>query len=557
MAEQAKSEDSGKGLPDTLNLEAYPSVLTIFNESCAKYATKPAFSNLGLTLTYQEVDELSSAFAAFLQHKTSLNAGDRIAIQLPNVLQFPIAAFGALKAGMVIVNTNPMYTARELEHQFKDSGAKALVTLANFASVIQEVLPRTPIETVIISELGDMLNPFKRTLVNGVVKYVKKMVPAFDIPGAISFRQALKQGQSLSFKTPANEPSDVAVLQYTGGTTGVAKGAMLTHRNLVANMFQIQKSMPILRTGQEVAIAPLPLYHIYAFNIHCMAMMELGNHSVLITNPRDMPGFIKELKSTPFTVFVGLNTLFNGLCNQPEFANVDFAGLRLTIAGGMALQKSVADRWEQITGCKIVEGYGMTETSPVVSVNPYENIQIGTIGLPVEMTEVRMIDEDGKVVPDGESGELCVRGPQVMKGYWQREEATAETISEDGWLKTGDVGVRMPDGFLKIVDRIKDMILVSGFNVYPNELEDALSESPKVIECAAVGIPDEKSGEAVKMFVVRSDESLTEEGVKAFCKERLTGYKVPKSVEFRDELPKTNVGKILRRSLRDEGAASA
>ena len=552
MVDQAKSEDSKQGLPDTLNLDAYPSVLTIFDESCAKYATKPAFTNLGLTLTYKEVDELSSAFAGFLQNKTALKSGDRIAIQLPNVLQFPIAAFGALKAGLVIVNTNPMYTARELEHQFKDSGAKALVTLANFASVVEEVLPRTPVETVIISELGDMLNPFKRTLVNGVVKYVKKMVPAFNIPGAIPFRQALKQGKALSFNTPKNDPHDVAVLQYTGGTTGVAKGAMLTHRNLVANMFQIQRSMPILRKGEEVSIAPLPLYHIYAFNIHCMAMMELGNHSVLITNPRDMAGFIKELKETPFTVFVGLNTLFNGLLNQADFSGVDFSGLRLTIAGGMALQHSVANRWEEVTGCKIVEGYGMTETSPVVSVDPHDNVQIGTIGLPVEMTEVRMIDEDGNVVPDGESGELCVRGPQVMKGYWQREEATADTISEDGWLKTGDVGVRMPDGFLKIVDRIKDMILVSGFNVYPNELEDALSEHPNVVECAAVGVPNEKSGEAVKMFVVRSDESLTEEAVKAFCKERLTGYKVPRSVEFRDELPKTNVGKILRRSLRDE-----
>ena len=552
MADQAKGEDSKQGLPDTLNLDAYPSVLTIFDESCAKFAAKPAFTNLGLTLTYKEVDELSSAFAGFLQNKTNLKAGDRVAVQLPNVLQFPVAAFGVLKAGMVIVNTNPMYTPRELEHQFNDSGAKALVTLANFASVVEEVLPRTPVETVIISELGDMLNPLKRTLVNGVVKHVKKMVPAFNIPGAIPFRQALKQGKPLPFSTPKGDANDVAVLQYTGGTTGVAKGAMLTHRNLVANMFQIQKSMPILRRGEEVAIAPLPLYHIYAFNIHCMAMMEMGNHSVLITNPRDMAGFIKELKETPFTTFVGLNTLFNGLLNQADFSGVDFSGLRLTIAGGMALQHSVANKWEEVTGCKIVEGYGMTETSPVVSVNPYDDIQIGTIGLPVEMTEVRMIDEDGNVVPDGESGELCVRGPQVMKGYWQREEATAETISEDGWLKTGDVGVRMPDGFLKIVDRIKDMILVSGFNVYPNELEDALSEHPKVVECAAVGVADDKSGEAVKMFVVRSDDSVTEDVVKAFCKERLTGYKVPKSVEFRDELPKTNVGKILRRSLRDE-----
>lgn len=551
MVGQAKNEGA-EGLPDSLNLEAYPSVLTVFNESCAKYATKPAFSNLGLTLTYGEVDELSSAFAAYLQNNTSLKAGDRVAIQLPNILQFPIAAFGALKAGMVIVNTNPMYTSRELEHQFKDSGAKALVTLANFASVVEEVLPRTPVETVIISELGDMLSPFKRTLVNGVVKYVKKMVPAYSLPGAISFRHALKQGRALSFETPSNAPDDVAVLQYTGGTTGVAKGAMLTHRNLVANMFQIQRSMPILKEGEEVAIAPLPLYHIYAFNIHCMAMMELGNHSVLITNPRDMPAFIKELKNTPFTVFVGLNTLFNGLCNQPDFSAVDFSRLRLTIAGGMALQKAVADRWEQITGGKIVEGYGMTETSPVVSVNPYDGIQIGTIGLPVEMTEVKMMDEEGNEVADGEAGELCVRGPQVMKGYWQRPEATADTITEDGWLKTGDVAVKLEDGYLKIVDRIKDMILVSGFNVYPNELEDALAEHPKVVECAAVGIADEKSGEAVKMFVVRSDDSLTEEDVKAFCKERLTGYKVPKVVAFREELPKTNVGKILRRSLRDE-----
>lgn len=551
MASPAEENSSKITSPDSLNLDAYPSVLTVFNESCKKYATKPAFSNLGLTMSYRQLDDLSSAFAAFLQQRTELKPGDRIAIQMPNIIQYPIAIFGALKAGLIVVNTNPMYTARELEHQFKDSGAVALVLLANFAHIAEQVIAKTDIKTVIVTQLGDLLNPVKRTLVNGVVKYVKKMEPPYKIANAISFRRALAEGKSLSFETPANKPDDVVVLQYTGGTTGVAKGAMLTHRNLVANMFQVQRVTNNLVPGEEIIIAPLPLYHIYAFTIHCMAMVEMGNHSVLITNPRDIPAFVKELKAQRFSGFVGLNTLFNALVNNEKFGSVDFSALKLTIAGGMALQKSIADKWEQISGCKIVEGYGMTEASPVVSVNPVDNIQIGTIGKPVAMTEIKMIDESGNDVPQGQAGELCVRGPQVMKGYWQREQATAETITEDGWLKTGDIGILQDDGFIKLVDRKKDMILVSGFNVYPNELEDVLMQNPKVVECAAVGIADEKSGEVVKMFVVKADPSLTEREVIAFCKERMTAYKVPKVVEFRDELPKTNVGKILRRELRE------
>lgn len=545
-----------EGLAKTIDMSKYQSVVEVFNNFIKKYASNPAFTCLGQTLTYAELDEKSAAFAAYLQNETNLKAGDRIAIQLPNVLQYPIVVFGAMRAGMTVVNTNPLYTEREMEHQFNDSGAKALVVLANMASKAEKVLHKTSIETVIVTEVGDMHGAVKRVLINSVLKHVKKEVESFNIPGAIPLRKALSKGQGKSFTTPEIKQDDVAVLQYTGGTTGVAKGAMLTHGNLIANMLQCHGLFTLsLGEGSETIIAPLPLYHIYAFTVHCMVLMETGNHSVLIPNPRDIDGFVKVLQNTKFSGFVGLNTLFVALCNNPIFKAIDFSELKLTISGGMALTKDAADQWKSLTHCDIAEGFGMTETSPVVSFNPPGHIKLGTIGLPVASTNCKVISDDGDDLPLGEAGELCVKGPQVMKGYWQRPEATAETITSDGWLKTGDVAVISDDGYMKIVDRKKDMIIVSGFNVYPNEVEDEIVAHPDVIEAAAIGIPDPKSSEAVKVFVVTNNKDLTEAEVKAWARERLTGYKVPKHIEFRDELPKTNVGKILRRELRDEELA--
>jgi long-chain acyl-CoA synthetase len=473
---------------------------------------------------------------------------------VPNVLQYPVVVFGALRAGLVVVNTNPLYTARELEHQFNDSGAKALVSLANMAHLVEQVLPKTCIKTVIITEVGDMLPPLKRLLVNSVVKHVKKMVPAYSLPQAIKFTAAMAKGRGQSVKEAAPANGEIAVLQYTGGTTGVAKGAMLTHRNLIANMLQVKALMGSeMSEGSEVLIAPLPLYHIYAFTFHCMAMMLIGGHNVLITNPRDLPAMTKDLAKYKFTGFVGLNTLFVALCNNEEFRKLDFSTLKATFSGGMALQLATAERWKQVTGCSICEGFGMTETSPVASVNPFSNIQIGTIGIPVPSTQCKVINDEGVEQPLGSIGELCVKGPQVMKGYWQRQEATDEILDAEGWLKTGDIAVIQEDGYMRIVDRKKDMILVSGFNVYPNELEDVLATLPGVMQCAAIGVPDEKSGEAIKIFVVvKPGETLTKEQVMEHMRANVTGYKVPKAVEFRDVLPTTNVGKILRRELRDE-----
>jgi long-chain acyl-CoA synthetase len=475
-------------------------------------------------------------------------------VQLPNVLQYPVVVFGALRAGLVVVNTNPLYTARELEHQFNDSGAKALVSLANMAHLVEQVLPKTGIKTVIITEVADMLSPLKRLLVNSVIKHVKKMVPAYNLPQAVNFTAAMAKGRGQASKDAAPSNADIAVLQYTGGTTGVAKGAMLTHRNLIANMLQVKALMGAEMTeGSEVLIAPLPLYHIYAFTFHCMAMMLIGGHNVLITNPRDLPAMTKDLSKYKFTGFVGLNTLFVALCNNEDFRKLDFSTLKATFSGGMALQLATAERWKQVTGCSICEGFGMTETSPVASVNPFSNIQIGTIGIPVPSTLCKVIDDEGVEQPLGSIGELCVKGPQVMKGYWQRQEATDEILDAEGWLKTGDIAVIQEDGYMRIVDRKKDMILVSGFNVYPNELEDVLATLPGVLQCAAIGVPDEKSGEAIKIFVVvKPGETLTKELVMAHMRANVTGYKVPKTVEFRDALPTTNVGKILRRELRDE-----
>ncbi|SFH83549.1 long-chain acyl-CoA synthetase [Pseudomonas guineae] len=542
------------GIAAEINPDQYPNIQAVLKESCQRFADKPAFSNMGKTITYGELYELSGVFATYLQQNTDLQPGDRIAVQLPNVLQYPVVVFGALRAGLVVVNTNPLYTARELEHQFNDSGAKALVSLANMAHLVEQVLPKTGIKTLIITEVGDMLSPLKRLLVNTVVKHVKKMVPAYNLPHAIKFTTAMAKGRGQGAKDAAPNNDEIAVLQYTGGTTGVAKGAMLTHRNLIANMLQVKALMGSeMSEGSEVLIAPLPLYHIYAFTFHCMAMMLIGGHNVLITNPRDLPAMTKDLAKYKFTGFVGLNTLFVALCNNEDFRKLDFSTLKATFSGGMALQLATAERWKQVTGCSICEGFGMTETSPVASVNPFSNIQIGTIGIPVPSTVCKVIDDEGVEQPLGSIGELCVKGPQVMKGYWQRPEATDEVLDADGWLKTGDIAVIQDDGYMRIVDRKKDMILVSGFNVYPNELEDVLATLPGVLQCAAIGVPDEKSGEAIKIFVVvKPGETLTKEQVMEHMRANVTGYKVPKAVEFRDMLPTTNVGKILRRELRDE-----
>ena len=542
------------GVAAEINPDQYPNILAVLKESCQRFADKPAFSNLGKTLTYGEIYKLSGDFAAYLQKHTDLKPGDRIAVQLPNVLQYPIVVFGAMRAGLVVVNTNPLYTAREMEHQFNDSGAKALICLANMAHLAEQVVPKTGVKTVIVTEVGDMLPTFKRLLVNAVIKHVKKMVPAYNLPKAVKFNDALAKGRGQSFTEANPSNDDIAVLQYTGGTTGVAKGAMLTHRNLVANMLQVKELMGAnLNEGCEVLIAPLPLYHIYAFTFHCMAMMLIGGHNILLTNPRDLPSVVKDLAKYRFTGFVGLNTLFVALCNNEDFRKLDFSSLKPTFSGGMALQLATAERWKEVTGCAICEGFGMTETSPVATVNPFSAIQLGTIGIPVPSTLCKIVNDDGQELAIGEIGELCVKGPQVMKGYWQRQEATDEILDAEGWLKTGDIGLIQEDGYLRIVDRKKDMILVSGFNVYPNELEDVLATLPGVLQCAAIGIPDEKSGEAIKVFVVvKPGESVTKEQVMEHMRANLTGYKVPKAVEFRDMLPTTNVGKILRRELRDE-----
>ncbi|WP_084488089.1 AMP-binding protein [Cobetia crustatorum] len=533
-------------------LEDYSSILEVFEASCANYASRPAFSCMGKTLNYADVDRLSRNFAAWLEHETGLEPGDRIAIQLPNLLQFPVAVFGALRAGLVVVNTNPLYTEREMQHQFHDAGARAIVILANMADKLEKVLDRTSIEEVIITEIGDLHDFPKRPLINLAVRYIKKMVPAYTLPAAHGLRDVLKRGAGLSHTRVNRQPDDVAALQYTGGTTGVAKGTMLTHRNLVANMLQARGVISdVLKEGQEVLIAPLPVYHIYTFTVNCLYSMESGNHSVLITNPRDIDGFIKTLRTTPFTAFVGLNTLFSALCQRDDFKALDFSKLKLTISGGMALTRTAAERWEAITGCPIAEGYGMTETSPIVSFNPPRELQLGTIGRPVPGTELKVVDVDGVTLGRDQPGELCVRGPQVMKGYWQRDDATREAMDDENFIRTGDIAVIQPDGFVRIVDRKKDMIIVSGFNVYPNEIEDVVSGHPDVAEAAVVGIPDEQSGEAIKLFVVSRNPDLDRDTLRAWCKEQLAGYKVPRFVEFRDELPKSNVGKVLRRELRD------
>ncbi|WNL37828.1 AMP-binding protein [Halomonas sp. PAMB 3232] len=539
--------------PTLEGLDQFDSVVDVFDNAVKRYGDRPAFSCMGQTLSFDELDRYAGRFASWVQNHTDLKPGDRIAIQLPNVLQFPVAVFGALRAGLVVVNTNPLYTEREMAHQFKDSGAKAILILANMAHKLDKVLDKTDIKHVVVTELADLHGVPKRWLINAAVKYVKKMVPTYRLPGATGFRQVMKAGQEKDFTPVKRTPDDVAALQYTGGTTGRPKGAMLTNTNLIANMLQARAAIgKHLKDGSETIIAPLPVYHIYTFTVNCLFLMDTGNHSVLITNPRDLPGFVKELKKLKFSGFIGLNTLFNALCQRDDFKALDFSHLKLTISGGMALTKPVAQRWEEVTGCPVAEGYGLTETSPVVSFNPTDAIKLGTIGKPVAGTSVKTVDADGHDVALGEPGELCIKGPQVMKGYWNQDGETKKSIDEGGWFHSGDIAVLQDDGYIRIVDRKKDMILISGFNVYPNEIEDVVAGHPDVVEAAAVGVPDEDAGEAIKLFVVSKNSSLDAETLRAWCKKELTAYKVPKYVEFRDELPKTNVGKVLRRELRDE-----
>ncbi|PIS10146.1 MAG: long-chain-fatty-acid--CoA ligase [Bdellovibrio sp. CG10_big_fil_rev_8_21_14_0_10_47_8] len=542
-----------EGVNPEIDLTRFANIMAVFDEAVRKYRQSPAFSNMGATLNFDELDRKVGQFASFLQHELKLKKGDRIAIQMPNLLQFPIALFGALRAGLIVVNTNPLYTAKEMQHQFKDSGAQAIVILANFAGHLQEIIKDTNIQSVVITEIGDQLPFPKNLLVNSVVKYVKKMVPPYQLPQAYRFEQALTLGAERPYQDVSVTFEDTAFLQYTGGTTGVSKGAELTHKNIVSNMLQIAEWMrPLLREGQETVITALPMYHIFSLTVNSLAFMTFGGHNILITNPRDIPAFIKTLRGTPFTVMTGVNTLFNALMHHPDFVKISFSQVKLSVAGAMALQRSVADRWKKITGTPIFEGYGLTEASPVVCCNPIAGNKdiVGTIGMPLPSTNVKLIDDNGNEVDQGKEGELCAQGPQVMKGYYNRPDETEKVLTKDGWLKTGDIAVMLDNGYFKIVDRKKDMILVSGFNVYPNEVEDAIASHPGVLEVAAIGVPDEHSGEVVKVFVVKKDPNLTEKDVIAHAKKSLTNYKVPKSVEFRGELPKTNVGKILRRALR-------
>ncbi|AQS36457.1 acyl-CoA synthetase (AMP-forming)/AMP-acid ligase II [Shewanella psychrophila] len=541
-------------VPAEIDVEQYASLVDMFETSVSKFADQPAFVNMGATLTYRKLEERSRAFAAYLQNELKLEKGDRVAIMMPNLLQYPIALFGVLRAGMVVVNVNPLYTPRELKHQLNDSGAKAIVVVSNFAHTLEKVVEQTPVESVILTGLGDLLSAPKRTLVNFVVKYIKKMVPKFNLPHAISMRKSLSKGRRLQYVKPKLVKDDLAFLQYTGGTTGVSKGAMLTHGNVVSNLLQANAAYsPMLNDGKEFVVTALPLYHIFALTVNCLLFMHKGANNLLITNPRDLPAFIGELKKHPYTAITGVNTLFNALVNSDEFKKLDFSNLKLSIGGGMAVQRAVADKWQGITKTKLLEGYGLTEASPLVTCCPY-NLEgyNGAIGFPVAMTDIQVRDDDGKILVQGETGELFAKGPQIMLGYWQRPEETAKVIDEQGYLATGDIGYMDEQGYFFIVDRKKDMILVSGFNVFPNEVEEVVAMHSGVIEVAAVGVPNDISGETVKVFVVPNDKSLSERDIIDHCRQHLTGYKVPKLVEFRDELPKTNVGKILRRELRDE-----
>jgi long-chain acyl-CoA synthetase len=544
------------GVPADIDPKRYRSLIELFDGSIAKYRDRPAFHSMGKSITFGELDKLSRDFAAWVQAR-GFAKGTRIAIMMPNCLQYPIAMFGVLRAGCTVVNVNPLYTPRELEYQLADAGAEAIVILENFGHVLQEVRSRTPLKHVVVTSLGELLG-LKGVIVNLVVRKVKKMVPPHDLPGAISFKQALSEGSSKTLSTPPLGHDDIAFLQYTGGTTGVSKGAMLLHRNIIAALLQYEAWLaPVVGNERAIIITALPLYHIFSLTVNCLAMMVVGGENVLITNPRDIPGFVKELAKHKYTIITGVNTLFNALLNHPDFAKLNFSSLKLAVGGGMAVQKAVAERWKQVTGTPLIEGYGLTETSPSATANPVNAAEFsGTIGLPMSSTEIVLRDDNDRDVPLGQPGEICIRGPQVMAGYWQRSDETAKAIGKDGFFHTGDVGIMDEKGFIRIVDRKKDMILVSGFNVYPNEIEQVVAMHPGVLEVAAIGVPDEHSGEVPKIFVVKRDPQLTEQDLLEHCKKELTGYKRPKYVEFRSELPKTNVGKILRRALREEKKAA-
>jgi len=547
-----------EGVPAEIDPDAYPSLVALIDEAIRRFADRPAFENMGVRITFADLDRLATDFAGFLAAR-GLARGDRIALMMPNVLQYPVALLGALRAGLVVVSTNPLYTARELRHQLADSGARAIVVLENFGHVLEECIGDTEVEHVVVTGLGDMLGFPKSKLVNFVVRYVKKLVPRFRIDGAVRWGDALAMargagaGRGAAARNVDPTGEDLAFLQYTGGTTGVSKGAMLTHRNMVANVLQADGFLrPVAREGEEIIVTALPLYHIFALTANCLTYMRFGGMNLLITNPRDMPGFVKTLEGVRFTAMTGVNTLFNGLLNAAGFTGLDFSSLRMTVGGGMAVQSAVARRWKEVTGVALLEAYGLTETSPAACINPLHLADYtGSVGVPVASTECRVIDEAGNELPPGKPGELCIRGPQVMKGYWNRPEETAEVLDDAGWLRTGDVAEMDAGGFFRIVDRKKDMILVSGFNVYPNEVEEVVSQHPEVLEVGAIGVADERSGEVVKIVVVKRSPGLTEESLRAYCEEHLAGYKRPRHVEFAQELPKTNVGKILRRELRE------
>ena len=550
--EKAWLKNYPEGVPEHIDPEHYQSLVDLFEEALTEHADKVAFINMDKSMTYREVDEQSKAFAAYLQQVLNFKSGDCVALMMPNLLQYPVAVLGVLRAGCIVANVNPLYTPRELEHQLNDAKAKAIVIIANFANTLEQVIDKTQVKHVILTQLGDMLGTVKGRVVNFAVKHIKKMVPSFNLPGAIGFNQVLKQGAKATYTRPNVTSEQLAFLQYTGGTTGVSKGAMLSHRNMVANLEQVVGCLgPILKPGQEFVVTPLPLYHIFALTANLLTFMKFGAVNLLITNPRDMPGFVKELSKYQMTAMTGVNTLFNGLLNTPGFSEVDFSKLRLSFGGGMAVQRPIAERWQQVTGKGLIEGYGLTECCPLVTVTPCNaKGYTGSIGLPAPSTDIMLADDNGNPVAAGESGELWVRGPQVMQGYYNRPDATAEVMHGE-WFATGDIAKMDDEGFFYIVDRKKDMIIVSGFNVFPNEIEEIAAMNDKVLECAVIGIPHEVSGEVVKLFVVKKDDSLTEKEIINHCREHLTGYKVPKLVEFKTELPKTNVGKILRRLLKD------
>ncbi|MBT6325871.1 MAG: AMP-binding protein [Bdellovibrionales bacterium] len=543
-----------KGVAPEIDLSEYDSLGQVIQEVFDKYSDKPAFHNMGTTLSYDQIRIASLKFASYLQNDLGLQKGDRVALMMPNILQYPICLFGILQAGMVAVNVNPLYTARELEHQLNDSESSTIVIFDNSAHILESIVSNTKIKNIITTEIGDLLNFPKSLIVNFVLKHVKKMVPKYSLGNAISIKDILAEGDISSFKAPQVSKEDIAFLQYTGGTTGVSKGAILTHSNIISNLLQARTWISnLIRKGEEIIITPLPLYHIFSLTANCLAFSSVGALNILITNPRDLPGFIKELKKWKFTAFTGVNTLFNGLINNPEFKNVDFSKLRLTLGGGMAVQQSVAEKWKEVTGAPLIEAYGLTETSPAACMNPMTLEAFnGTVGLPISSTEVAIRGDDSEDnLPIGEVGEICIKGPQVMQGYWNRPEETDKVMDSDDFFRSGDIGFMDESGYVKIVDRKKDMILVSGFNVFPNEIEDVISTHPKVFESAAVGVKDQKSGEVVKIFIVKKDQDLTEDELRAHCKENLTGYKCPRYYEFRDELPKSNVGKILRKELRE------